>query len=461
MGHYGTCVLRIHDSARGELVELVTREPGKVSMYVCGPTVYADPHIGHGRFALVWDIVRRYLEWRGFDVRFVSNITDVEDKIIAKANEEGRPTGEVVEDYTASWYACMDRLGVRRPDADPRATGYVEAMVAYIADLVERGCAYVTPSGVYFSVESVDDYGLLARQSLQSLLVGGGEREIHGQADKRNPLDFALWKYAKPGEPAWPSPWAPGRPGWHIECTVMSLDLLGDGFDVHGGGDDLRFPHHENERAQSVGGGHPFARYWMHSGMVVAAGGEKMSKSLGNVVSLPELLDRVDPRAYRLLVARSKYRSPLEVTDETLRDAAAGVARLDELARNLAPSPGMPAPDEAVLARFREAMDDDFNMPAATAVVFDAVRAANAARDAGDGARAGALAAAVHELLGVLGMEAGGEDADVDAWAAGRAAERDEARAARDWGRADALRDELVAAGWKVEDTPAGTRLSR
>ncbi|HEX2849755.1 MAG TPA: cysteine--tRNA ligase [Acidimicrobiales bacterium] len=453
-------MLRIHDSAKGELVDFVPREPGKVSMYVCGPTVYAEPHLGHGRFALVWDVVRRYLEWRGFDVRFVSNITDIEDKIINRANEEGRPTEEVVDEYTASWYACIDRLGVRRPDADPRATGYVDRMVAYIADLVARGRAYVTPSGVYFSVESIEDYGLLARQSLQNLLVGGGDREIYGQQDKRNPLDFALWKFAKPGEPAWDSPWEPGRPGWHIECTVMSLDLLGDGFDIHGGGEDLRFPHHENERAQSVGGGHPFARYWVHSGMVVAAGGEKMSKSLGNSVSLPELLERIDPRAYRLLVVRAKYRSPLEVTEATLADAAGGLAKLDEFARNLPPAPDVES-DPDVLDRFRDAMDDDFNMPTATAIVFDAVRAANSARDAGDVTRAAALAAAVHELLGVLGLDTPAAEADVDAWAAAKAAARDEARATKDWARADALRDELVAAGWKVDDTASGTRLSR
>ena len=225
-------------------------------MYVCGPTVYDVPHIGHGRFALVFDVIRRYLEWRGFEVRYVSNITDIEDKIINKSLEQGRSAEDVVAEYTEAWFDAMDRLGVRRPDEVPTATGYVEEMVAYIADLIERGRAYEAPDGVYFSVESLEGYGLLAKQSLESMRSGGGDREIVGEAGKRHPFDFALWKKAKPGEPSWDSPWEAGRPGWHIECTVMALDLLGDGFDLHGGGDDLTFPHHENERAQAVAGDH-------------------------------------------------------------------------------------------------------------------------------------------------------------------------------------------------------------
>jgi len=428
-------------------------------MYVCGPTVYDVPHLGHGRFALVFDVIRRYLEWRGFDVRFVSNITDIEDKIINKANEDGRSAEDVVAEYTKSWFEAMDLLGVRRPDDVPTATGYVDQMVAYIADLVERGRAYQTPDGVYLAVETVEDYGLLAQQDLERMQVGGGERDIVGQENKRSALDFALWKKAKPNEPAWPSPWEPGRPGWHIECTVMSLDLLGEGFDIHGGGDDLRFPHHENERAQAVAGGREFCRYWLHNGMVMGKGGQKMSKSLGNYVSLPDLLDRIDPRALRVLTLRAKYRSPIEVADEHLADAAEQLQRLDRLAQRA--GSGAVEADSEVLDRFRAAMDDDFNTPAAVAVLMDAARDANAALDAGDEARGGALAAAVFELAGAVGLALRSEADEVDAAALALAGERDAARAAKDWARSDAIRDELQAMGWVVEDTAAGTRLRR
>ncbi|HVF32745.1 MAG TPA: cysteine--tRNA ligase [Acidimicrobiales bacterium] len=454
-------MLRVHDTALGRLVDLETREPGKVSMYVCGPTVYDVPHIGHGRFALVFDVIRRYLEWRGFEVRYVSNITDIEDKIIAKAQAEGTSSDDVVARYTDAWFEAMDALGVRRPDVVPTATAYVPQMVAYIADLIERGRAYVTADGVYFSVRSLEGYGLLAKQSLESMRAGGGDREIVGEAGKREPFDFALWKTAKPGEPAWESPWEPGRPGWHIECTVMALDLLGEGFDLHGGGDDLTFPHHENERAQAVAGDHPFARHWLHNGMVVGRGGEKMSKSLGNYVSLTELLASVDPRAYRLLVLRSKYRTQIEVTPETLDDAAEGIAKLDNFARrttSLVPA----EPADAVVDRFRAAMDDDFATPSALAVIFEAVRDGNVALDRGDALAAAPLAAAVRELTGALGLalRSGGDEA-VDDESATLAAQRDEARAAKDWARADALRTALEERGWTVQDGAAGTRLTR
>jgi cysteinyl-tRNA synthetase len=454
-------VLRVHDTALGRLVDLETREPGKVSMYVCGPTVYDVPHIGHGRFTLVFDVIRRYLEWRGYEVRYVSNITDIEDKIINKANEEGRSTEEVVAEYTTAWFDAMDRLEVRRPDEVPTATVYVERMVAYIGDLIERGRAYVAPDGVYFSVESLEGYGLLAHQSLESMRAGAGEREIVGEEHKRHPADFALWKKAKPGEPAWDSPWEPGRPGWHIECTVMALDLLGDGFDIHGGGSDLTFPHHENERAQAVAGDHRFARYWLHNGMVTA-GGEKMSKSLGNYVSLTDLLTQVDPRAYRLLVLRAKYRTQIEVTPETLADATESIARLDNFARKAGLEQVPPAPPaERVVDRFRQAMDDDFNTPGALAAIFDAVREGNAAMAAGDLATAAPLVAAVLELTGALGLNLRSISDRPDDEAADLARRRDAARAARDWAEADRLRAELEALGWTVQDGPDGTRLSR
>ncbi|HEX4978944.1 MAG TPA: cysteine--tRNA ligase [Acidimicrobiales bacterium] len=456
-------MLRVFDTAKRQLVELETREPGKVSMYVCGPTVYDVPHLGHGRFAIVFDVIRRYLEWRGFEVRFVSNITDIEDKIITRAGEEGRSTDEVVAEYTAAWFDAMDALGVRRPDDVPTATGYVAQMVDYIAELVARGRAYETPDGVYLSVETVEGYGLLAQQDLDRMQAGGGERDIVGAEHKRAPLDFALWKKAKPGEPAWDSPWEPGRPGWHIECTVMSLDLLGEGFDIHGGGDDLRFPHHENERAQAVAAGRRFARYWLHNGMVLGKGGQKMSKSLGNYLSLTDLLarDGFDPRALRMLVLRAKYRSPVEVADDHLADAGAQVQRLDALARRIPPAAAGVEPDAAVVDRFRGTMDDDFNTPAAVAVLMDAVRDANTALDAGDEGRAARLAAAAFEIAGAVGLVVGAEAEPVPPEALEKARRRDEARVAKDWATADLLRDELVGAGFVVEDTPAGTTLRR
>jgi cysteinyl-tRNA synthetase len=452
-------VLRVHDTASGRLVDLETREPGKVSMYVCGPTVHDVAHLGHGRHLLVFDVMRRYLAWRGLEVRYVSNVTDIEDKIIAKANARKIPAEQVVAENEAAWWSLVERLGCRRPDEAPHATAYVEQMVAYIAELIDRGRAYVTDDGVYFSVEALEGYGLLARQSLESMRAGGGDREIVGEEGKRHPFDFALWKKAKAGEPAWPSPWEAGRPGWHIECTVMALDLLGEGFDLHGGGLDLAFPHHENERAQAVGGGRRFATHWIHHGMVLAAGGEEMHRSAGNFITLADLLDEHDARAYRLLVLQSHYRGPMEVNAENLGASTQALERFDNFARRVAELPKVPA-DESVLDAFRREMDEDFNSPPALAVVWDALRRANTALQGGDTERAAPLAAAVLELMGMLGVEPRAGD-EVDAESAALASQRDEARAAKDWGRADALRAELEGLGWTVQDGPSGTRLTR
>ncbi len=448
-------MLQLFDTAKGAVAPVQLREPGKVSMYVCGPTVYGPPHLGHGRFSLVFDVLRRYLAWTGLDVTYVSNITDIDDKIIQRAQDEDRDWRDITQRCETVWYRAMDALNVRRPDQDPHATAYVEHMVALIGRLVDRAAAYETSDGVYFLSETVDDYGLLARQPLDSLKAGA---RVEGSDEKRSPVDFALWKKAKPGEPSWPSPWGEGRPGWHTECVVMALDLLGEDFDLHGGGQDLAFPHHENERAQAVADGRRFARTWVHNGFVEVEG-TKMSKSLGNVSNLLDLVKQYDPRAYRLLVLRSHYRSPIDVTDDTLRDAEAALARLDAFARRVAAAAdlGAAAPDPEALARFRAAMDDDLQTPAATGLLFDLVRRANVALDAGDAAAAAPLAAAATEIAGALGLdlhaEAAGEvPADVLGWAA----ERDAARAAKDWSRADALRDQIVGAGYVVEDTPAG-----
>ncbi len=433
------------------------REPGKLGMYLCGPTVYGPPHLGHGRATLVYDVLRRYLEWRGIEVRLVSNITDIDDKIIDRANRENRPWQDITHKCESVWFDAMGRLGVKRPTDIPHATDYVEQMVHMIGALVERSAAYTTSDGVYLSVESVPGYGALAHQSLDDMLAGGGDREVLGAQEKRHSADFALWKFSKPDEPSWPSPWGDGRPGWHSECVVMSLELLGEGFDLHCGGADLRFPHHENERAQAVALGKQFANHWMHNGFVVDPEGEKMSKSIGNVANLLDLLDNYDPRAYRMLLLQTHYRSPVKVGQDNIDASVQALAGLDSFA---ARSAGQTvAVDADTLARFVQIMDNDLDTPNAMAHIFDTVRRANTAIDAG-GPAAGALTAAVHEMCGALGLQLGstGEVAD-DAQALANAL--DAARAAKDFAKADALRAELQSLGYVVETTKAGTALRR
>jgi cysteinyl-tRNA synthetase len=449
-------VLRLHDTALDAVAPLDLREAGRVSMYVCGPTVYDEPHLGHGRFNVVWDVLRRYLRWSGLEVRYVSNVTDIDDKIIARAAAERRTTEEVAADYEQVWWETMARLGVERPTDTPHATDYVQPMEDLIAGLVHGGHAYQGGDGVYFAADSIDGYGLLARQPIDSLRVGA-RVEVDADAGKRSPIDFALWKDAKDGEPSWTSPWGPGRPGWHTECVVMALDLLGEGFDLHGGGQDLAFPHHENERAQAVAAGKRFARRWVHSGMVVTEGGEKMSKSLGNTLSLLELLDSYDPRAFRLQVLQSHYRSPLTITKTTTAAAEAAVQGLDAFAREFASARGV-APDPAALNRFRKAMDDDLGTPAAVAGGFELMRDARADK----GQRAQELAAAVFTIFeDALGLPLRSDVAPLPPEALASARARDEARAARDWARADAIRADLQADGWIVEDGPEGTTIRR
>jgi cysteinyl-tRNA synthetase len=444
-------VLSLPDTATGEVRELKLRDPGKVSMYVCGPTVYGPPHLGHGRFSLVFDVLRRYLEWSGLEVTYVSNITDIDDNILRRAEAESRPWTEITERCEAVWYRAMDAIDVKRPTHDPHATAYVEQMVELIGRLMDAGAAYETSDGVYFVSESVDGYGLLARQSLDSLRAGA---RVEAVEEKRSPIDFALWKKSKPGEPSWPSPWGEGRPGWHTECVVMSLELLGDGFDIHGGGQDLAFPHHENERAQALALGNRFAAHWVHNGFI-EVGGEKMSKSLGNFTNLLDLIDDHDARAYRLLVLRSHYRAPIEVSKETVADAEAALERLDSFARRFAGvAGGGTAPDAEILDRFRAVMDDDLGTPAAMALLFDAVRRANADGDE-------AAAAAAFEIASAVGLTLRTDAGEVDDDAADLARRRDEARTAKDWATADALRDELVALGYEVNDGPGGTELRK
>jgi|TARA_B110000263_G_scaffold94728_1_gene82864 cysteinyl-tRNA synthetase len=461
-------VLRFTDSLTGKKVEFTPRDPGKASVYWCGPTVYDDPHLGHARSTLAFDVLVRYLRWSDYDVCAVSNITDIDDKIINRAAAEGGSEPEVAGRYEASFIGQMDRLNVAHPDLRPRATEYVDKMVEIIADLVDREMAYTTDSGVYFDVDRLDDYGALVGRSVEDLREGAGAR-VEVDDDKNDPLDFALWKAAKPGEPTWDSPWGPGRPGWHIECVAMSLHLLGDGFDIHGGGDDLVFPHHENERAEALGCGRAFARHWVHNAMV-QVDGEKMSKSLGNFTTLDDLLNTWDPRALRLLVLQTHYRRTMEVGSTTLDQSAAALARLDKFADRMAGSDLPEAePDADVVTRFRTTMDDDLGSPQALAVIFDAVRDANRALDAEDDSTAAELHAAAIELAGVLGLELGSAAAPArDVQDDAEAAEIDDlvdqrlaAKAAKNYGKADRIRDKLTARGIILEDSARGTSWHR
>jgi cysteinyl-tRNA synthetase len=421
--------------------------------------VYGPPHLGHGRATLVYDILRRYLEWSGLEVRLVSNITDIDDKIIDRANREGRPWEEITHKCEDVWFKAMGKLNVQRPTDVPHATDYVESMVNMIGELISRDNAYVTEDGVYLNVLNVPDYGLLAHQSLDDMLSGGGDREVFGAGNKKNPADFALWKFSKPGEPAWSSPWGDGRPGWHSECVVMSLDILGEGFDLHCGGMDLKFPHHENERAQAVALGKTFANHWMHNGFVVDTEGEKMSKSLGNVANLLDLLDHYDPRAYRLVLLQTHYRGPVRIGQDNIDASVNALAGLDSFAARTAAVALGATPDSEVIAKFREFMDNDLDTSSSVALLFETVRRANAALDANE-ASAASLSAAVNEICLAFGLELK-QASEIPSEIADKAAALDAARAAKDFATADALRTELTAAGWIVETNKAGTTVRR
>jgi cysteinyl-tRNA synthetase len=437
-------------------------------MYVCGPTVDNLPHLGHGRFTLVWDVARRWFTFQGLSVHYVSNITDIDDKIIARAAAESRSEVEVVKQYEHEWWDAMARLGVAEPDDSPHATDYVDDMVELIESLLASGVAYQTSDGVYFDVSTVPDYGLLAGQPLESLRAGA---RVEGNDEKRSPLDFALWKNAKPGEPRWPAPFGEGRPGWHTECVVMSLDLLGEDFDLHCGGLDLKFPHHENERAQAVAAHRVFARHWAHNGWVMVEG-VKMSTSLNNFTSLTDLLVKTDPRAYRLLVLRSHYRSPIEVSPATIADAERALARLDSLARRFELPPlggafvvasGHHWEDGSLelFERVVALMNDDLNTPAAVGELFEALSTANQLADEGHEKQARRLARSINVLFGAMGLSLRAGAHEKDEISEKLVLERDAARAAKNWADADRLRDELVDRGWIVEDGSSGTVIRR
>ena len=438
-------------------------------MYVCGPTVQSEPHVGHGRSAVAFDVIRRYLAWSGFDVLFVRNITDIEDKIIAAANEAGESVETLAAEMAKRFSDAYTALGVLEPDVEPKATEHIPEIIHLIETLIERGLAYVAVGDVYFSVRSLEGYGKLSGRDPDDLRSG---YRIEVDEAKQDPLDFALWKAAKPGEPWWDSPWGAGRPGWHIECSAMAAKYLGEDFDIHGGGTDLIFPHHENEIAQSEGAtGKAFCRYWLHNGMV-NLGGEKMSKSTGVVVDLATLLEEQGGRALRLLYLRAHYRSPLDYSEELLAEAAEALDRLQRFGERAEAGP----PDADALARFVEAMDDDFGTPQAISLLFDLVREGNRILD--EGGDAGPIAGAVGQIVEVLGLDdasSAGEASFDLAGLAGRfgvagddreilealVAMRNRARAEKRFDEADAIRDELDRVGVILEDGPHGTKWLR
>ena len=444
-------------------VPFVPRAEGEVAMYVCGPTVYDLPHLGHGRTALTYDMIRRYLTWTGLRVLVASNVTDIDDKIIVRAEQEGRTEPDVAAEFTAKYDEQMERLGILPPDSRPHATQFIDGMIDIISQLIDRGAAYVVEDkGVYFSVGNLSEYGRLAGRTLDQLLDDAGQR-VDVDTDKKSPLDFALWKSAKPGEPSWFTPWGVGRPGWHTECVAMALSALGTGFDFHGGGDDLCFPHHQNEWAQVTAMGQQFARYWVHSAMVNVAG-EKMSKSLGNFTNLAEAIDTAGPRALRLLALQTHYRRAMEMGRDALMAADAAVNRLDAFHRRMVTANvdlNGGELHEASIAAFRLAMDDDFSTPTALDNAFSLIRSANSDLDNSDLVAAGLKSRTAVEMFAVLGIEIGSQEAETNVGPTDQEIEdllelRAQARAEKDFATADRIRDELAFAGVVIEDSANG-----
>ncbi|MBA4506366.1 cysteine--tRNA ligase [Corynebacterium sanguinis] len=458
---------RIFDTSARELRVFEPVREGHVSIYLCGATPQSSPHIGHLRSGVAFDIVRRWFLAKGFDVAFVRNVTDIDDKILTKAAENGRPWWEWVSTYEREFTRAYNLLGVLPPSVEPRATGHVTQMVDYMHRLIDRGFAYEAAGSVYFDVAAWvraegSDYGSISGNRVEEM--ESGEPDNRG---KRGPHDFALWKAAKPGEPSWPTPWGEGRPGWHIECSAMATWYLGGSFDIHGGGLDLQFPHHENEQAQSHAAGDGFANYWMHNHWVTMAG-EKMSKSLGNVLSIDNMLATVRPVELRYYLGSAHYRSVLEYSPEALSEAAAGYRRIEDfVARAGTPEKTTWTP------QFEQALNDDFGVPKALAEIHNLVREGNKALAAGDAARAAEIAGTVRAMAAVLGVDpgewsraAGGgaqgasssEAADkaLDVLVAAELDRRSAARAEKDWASADAVRDRLAAAGIEITDTADG-----
>jgi cysteinyl-tRNA synthetase len=447
--------IRLHDTRTGEKQVLVPRDPGHVGIYVCGPTVYNRIHVGNARPPVVYALLKRFLEHEGYRVTLASNVTDVNDKIYDAARPQGRPSAELAAEMTAHYVADTDAIGLGRPDVEPLATESIDSIVALIAALIERDAAYAVEGDVYFRVRRDPEYGSLSHRPLEEMDQGEGDDAPAAGGLKEDPLDFALWKAQKVGEDtAWDAPWGRGRPGWHIECSAMAEDALGVGFDIHGGGNDLTFPHHENEAAQTrAARGEELSRIWMHNGMLQMSG-EKMAKSVGNIATLADVVAAHGRDALVMFFAGAHYRQPVQFSGERMAEAAARVARVRDAARRLAPGPS-PADLAPLKERFFAALADDFNTPTALAAVFDWVREANR-RAAGTGSDD------LHEMLGVLGLENLLEaDSGPDSEAQALLEAREAARAAREWGEADRLRDELAARGWQVRDGAAGPKLVR
>jgi cysteinyl-tRNA synthetase len=464
--------LRLHDTRARAVRAFEPLVPGRVGVYVCGPTVQAEPHVGHLRSAVALDVLHRWLREKGLAVTWIRNVTDVDDKIIHDAAHAAEPWWALATRQERAFERAYDAVRVLPPTATPRVTGSIPSIVGLVDTLVDKGAAYVSDGDVYLSVRVVPDYGALSGQDPEALRAG--ERAVpHGHTgSKRDPLDFALWKAAKPGEPSWPSPWGQGRPGWHIECSAMAVDHLGEEFDLHAGGLDLVFPHHENEVAQSRSAGHPFARHWLHHGLVTVAGGtgEKMSKSLGNSTTVDAVLRTTRPQVLRYVLGAAHYRSALEWSPQALADGEAAYARLETFVRNALGALG----DEVAGADgpsrawddFAAALDDDLAVPQALAVLHASVRVGNGLLAEGDRAALAAVLADVRRMLRVLALDpveqwpSAATDLSpvVDALVALAVEARAQARERSDWARADAVRDRLAAAGVVLEDTATGVR---
>jgi cysteinyl-tRNA synthetase len=454
--------MRLYNTLTRSVQEFETRDEGRVGMYVCGPTVQAPPHFGHARAEIVPDLLRRWLSYRGYQVFCVRNITDVDDKIIARGRDEGRAAVVVAEEYARVYERQIERLGVLPPHVAPRATGHIIEMIALIERLVEVGAAYESGGDVFFAVRSFDRYGQLSGHNVDELRSGA---RVEPDERKRDPLDFALWKRAKVGEPSWTSPWGRGRPGWHIECSAMAGKYLGSAFDVHAGGLDLIFPHHENEIAQSeAASGRRFARFWLHNGLLMM-GDTKMSKSLGNVISLDQALDRYGPNVLRMFFLSAHYRSPMDFDEERLAEAAAAFDRwsaFERVTQQLPPPDGASSTAVAdIRRRFEQAMDDDLGTPAAQAALFDLVSAGNRMLEAGQRTEAAEARALLSELTEMLGYDMSGQASGADLvepLVAELLALRSQARERRDFATADAIRARLTQLGVVVEDSAEGPR---
>ena len=451
-------MLHLRDTLTGEKRELVPIA-GDVRLYVCGVTPYSEAHLGHALFSIVFDVLRRYLEWRGYGVRHIQNFTDIDDKLIERSHDTGTPVEELAERYSDAYMAQLTRLNVLPATEYPRATEEIPNIISFIDGLVGKGVAYASGGDVYYRVREKADYGKLSKRDVDDLRSGA---RVDLSELKDDPLDFALWKGAKPGEPHWDSPWGPGRPGWHIECSAMAMNALGEQIDIHGGGADLIFPHHENEIAQSESftGKPPFAGFWLHNALL-QLGEEKMSKSVGNIIGIDEVLDRYGTDALRMFIVTSHYRSPVTYSEEALDSARAGAERLRQAAFSKGVADGHALDPAEARERFTEAMDDDLNTPRALAALFDLARAINRAHD--EGHDASDAQATLRELAGVLGFtlhEPPHRDENAAPFVDLLVELRSELRAAKQYALADRVRDGLVELGVELQDGPDGTEWS-